>query len=196
MGPTALLPLRRKACWAFFRPKNPTALVGCEPANLGTKGQHATSRPPKPLTHTVAVCWTICVNIWGRSAASPAYCTTSAVMIYISYELWPYVGNGNSQLNYRVQAVVSEPIVFEDSWLLGCDTVSSDELFPTFRRWCLRIIENHSPNDTAQHPKRPAALALPLSDGGVSEHRSVVTRGNIAQENVCVRNALCTSQHL
>ena len=28
--------------------KNPTASVGFEPANLGTKGQHATSRPPKP----------------------------------------------------------------------------------------------------------------------------------------------------
>ena len=41
MGPTALLPLRRKACWGFFRPE--------KPANLGTKGQHATSRPPKPL---------------------------------------------------------------------------------------------------------------------------------------------------
>ena len=33
----------------FFRPKNPTASAGCEPANLGTKGQHATSRPQKPL---------------------------------------------------------------------------------------------------------------------------------------------------
>jgi hypothetical protein len=28
---------------------NPTASAGCEPADLGTKGQHATSRPPKPL---------------------------------------------------------------------------------------------------------------------------------------------------
>ena len=28
--------------------KNPTASAGFEPANLGTKGQHATSRPPKP----------------------------------------------------------------------------------------------------------------------------------------------------
>ena len=36
----------------FFRPKNPTASAGFEPAKLGTKGQHATSRPPKPLTHT------------------------------------------------------------------------------------------------------------------------------------------------
>jgi len=25
----------------FFRPKNPTALSGFEPANLGTRGQHA-----------------------------------------------------------------------------------------------------------------------------------------------------------
>jgi hypothetical protein len=49
MGQMALLPLRRKACWGFFRPKNPTASAGFEPANLGTKGQHTTSRPPKPL---------------------------------------------------------------------------------------------------------------------------------------------------
>jgi len=30
----------------FFRPKNPTATFGCEPPKFG---QHATSRPPKPL---------------------------------------------------------------------------------------------------------------------------------------------------
>ena len=34
----------------FFALKNPTASAGFEPANLGTKGQHATSRPPKPLS--------------------------------------------------------------------------------------------------------------------------------------------------
>jgi hypothetical protein len=33
----------------FFALKNPTASAEFEPANLGTKGQHATSRPPKPL---------------------------------------------------------------------------------------------------------------------------------------------------
>ena len=31
----------------LFTLKNPTASAGFEPANLGTKGQHATSRPPK-----------------------------------------------------------------------------------------------------------------------------------------------------
>ena len=33
----------------FFALKNPTASVGFEPANLGTEGQRATCRPPKPL---------------------------------------------------------------------------------------------------------------------------------------------------
>ena len=33
----------------FFALKNPTALAGFEPATVGTKGQHATLRPPKPL---------------------------------------------------------------------------------------------------------------------------------------------------
>src|SRR5215470_14662329 len=33
----------------FFRPKYPTASAGFDPGNLGTKGQHATPRPPKPI---------------------------------------------------------------------------------------------------------------------------------------------------
>ena len=34
----------------FLSPfKNPTASAGFEPANLGIRGQHATSVPPKPL---------------------------------------------------------------------------------------------------------------------------------------------------
>ena len=37
----------------FFALKNPTASAGFEPANLGTKGQYSTSRPPKPLILTL-----------------------------------------------------------------------------------------------------------------------------------------------
>ena len=37
----------------FFALKNPTALAGFEPVNLGTKGQHATSRPPKPYNFSL-----------------------------------------------------------------------------------------------------------------------------------------------
>ena len=33
--------------------KNPTASAGFEPANLSSKDQHATSRPPKPLANKV-----------------------------------------------------------------------------------------------------------------------------------------------
>ena len=33
----------------FFALKNPTASAGFEPANLGTKGQHVTPRPARPL---------------------------------------------------------------------------------------------------------------------------------------------------
>jgi hypothetical protein len=40
----------------FFVLKNPTASAGFEPANLGTKGQHATSRKPKPLTSSLLHC--------------------------------------------------------------------------------------------------------------------------------------------
>ena len=41
-------PLKEGVLRIFFALKNPTASAGFEPANLGTKGQHATSRPPKP----------------------------------------------------------------------------------------------------------------------------------------------------
>ena len=37
----------------FFALKIPTASAGCEPASLGTKGQHSTSRPPKPLNYII-----------------------------------------------------------------------------------------------------------------------------------------------
>jgi len=50
MGPTASFPLRRKACWGFFRPKNPTASAGFEPTNLGIKGQHARSKKTAPTS--------------------------------------------------------------------------------------------------------------------------------------------------
>ena len=52
MGPTALLPSEGKCAEDCFAPKNSTASAGFETANLGTKSQHATPRPPKPLIHS------------------------------------------------------------------------------------------------------------------------------------------------
>jgi len=42
-------PTKEDVLRIFFALKNPTASAGFEPANLGTKGQHATPRPHKPL---------------------------------------------------------------------------------------------------------------------------------------------------
>ena len=41
-------PLKKGVLRIFFTFKYPMASAGFEPANLGTKGQHATPRPPKP----------------------------------------------------------------------------------------------------------------------------------------------------
>ena len=49
-------PSEGKRAEDFFALKNPKALAGFEPANLGTKGQHATSIPPKPLSLTSICC--------------------------------------------------------------------------------------------------------------------------------------------
>ena len=45
----------------FFALKNPTDSAGFQPVNLGTKGQHATSRPPKPLTDGTEVVGLCCI---------------------------------------------------------------------------------------------------------------------------------------
>ena len=57
MGQTALLPFRS----IFSALKNPTASAGFELASLGTKDQHATSRPTKPLS----LCKILYIQIWG-----------------------------------------------------------------------------------------------------------------------------------
>ena len=46
-------PLKEGVLRIFFRPKNPTASAGFQPANLGTKGQHTTPRPPKMIRMSV-----------------------------------------------------------------------------------------------------------------------------------------------
>ena len=48
----------------FFALKNPTASAGFEPANLGTKCQHATSRPPKLKLKLKSKLVPIKTNVW------------------------------------------------------------------------------------------------------------------------------------
>jgi hypothetical protein len=48
----------------FFALKNPTASAEFEPTNLGTKGHHATPRPPKPLI--TGLCFGVKIWPWQR----------------------------------------------------------------------------------------------------------------------------------
>ena len=49
-GTNSFTSLPKEGVLRIFSPwKNPTASAGFEPSNFDTKGQHATSRPPKPL---------------------------------------------------------------------------------------------------------------------------------------------------
>jgi hypothetical protein len=80
MGQTALLSLRRKACWGFFRPKNPTASARFEPVNLGTRGQHSNHQTTEAaiteLVHCVGYCTIIVQD--ARSIKCEILCTVSA----------------------------------------------------------------------------------------------------------------------
>jgi hypothetical protein len=49
MGPPVLLTPRRRRVGDFFALKDPNPSAEFEPENLVTRGQHASSRPPKPL---------------------------------------------------------------------------------------------------------------------------------------------------
>ena len=56
----------RKACCGFFRPKNPTASAGIEPAILGTRGQHANISDG--------------ANIYGKSRVAPTHRPAGSVV--------------------------------------------------------------------------------------------------------------------
>ena len=53
MGTTVYFPSEGRRAESFFALKNPTATAGFEPTYLGTKGQHATPRPLKPLKNVL-----------------------------------------------------------------------------------------------------------------------------------------------
>jgi hypothetical protein len=98
MGPTALLPFRRKMCWGIFRPKNPTASAGCEPTNLGTKGQHANSRPSKPL-----YTWdrSVCIFLFSRTTLK-VFVKYVTGALYV-HPLWFYKHQHDNRVRYKLK---------------------------------------------------------------------------------------------
>ena len=74
-------------CWGFlFTLKNPKDSAGFEPANFGTKGQHATSRPPKPLGCRMMKQWTprSFQRCWKRPSSNSRLTINS--FVYRSFE--------------------------------------------------------------------------------------------------------------
>ena len=111
MGPTPLLPLRRKACWGIFRPKNPTASTGCETANLGTKGQHATLRPLKPLNQRN----TECVSYAYRSLNATVTQTTNCpIVVSTTIELKSIITTSdNTGIKRGMFQLTSVPVLWD-----------------------------------------------------------------------------------
>ena len=73
----------------FFALKKPTASAGFEPANLGTKGQHTTSRPPKPLiimyTNTKILTWErYLANMYQEKAFPPFFQLSCTKTLYVN----------------------------------------------------------------------------------------------------------------
>ena len=60
------LPSEGRRAEDFFALKIPMASVGFEPANLATKGQHATSKPPKPLPTLCRMLDVLILSIYSR----------------------------------------------------------------------------------------------------------------------------------
>ena len=80
-GTNGFTSLPKEGVLKIFSPwKNPTASAWFEPVNLGTKGQHATSRPPKPLypddteffkllghkANRLRSSWSVLESVWSR----------------------------------------------------------------------------------------------------------------------------------
>ena len=82
MGQTALLSLPKEGVLrVFFALKNPTPSAGFEPTYLGTKGQHATSRPPKPLSCIIIFLQYNTLKISGESLR----CITSFIYMLLPF---------------------------------------------------------------------------------------------------------------
>jgi hypothetical protein len=78
----------------FFALKNPTTSAGFEPANLGTKGQHATPRPLKPLLMDLILCYNVessDMSFTKHLLIAPTQCT---MLIHYIHLLFPYIRFG------------------------------------------------------------------------------------------------------
>jgi hypothetical protein len=79
-GTDGFTPLQRKACWGFFRPKNPTASACFEPADWGTKGQHATCMT------VLCIFFILCFSLYAAQRGCFTWKSRHVVIVYSSYQ--------------------------------------------------------------------------------------------------------------
>jgi hypothetical protein len=146
MEPTALLPLRRKACWGFFCPKNLTASAGCEPANLGTKGQHATSRPPKPLTQPV-----LPITMWCTATLSHKRYRNRKITAFWDVKLWQWVSVPDILKKRKTMGISNliNAVMFHSNMLPPSLEYSDDGSKKFLTNICIYL-----PGCTMSHPRR------------------------------------------
>ena len=72
----------------FVALKNPTASAGFEPTNLGAKGQHATSRPPKPLDFQLHHPISFTVHMHSYYSMASRSCQQNGAMMQIPGHFW------------------------------------------------------------------------------------------------------------
>jgi hypothetical protein len=108
MGPTALLPLWRKADWGFFHPKNPTASAGFEPANLHTRDQHANHQITEATFSTAQTH----ISLWIQFLLGTISCWCNGVqLINISCWTWRNAYNITPQKLYVIREGVNFGII-------------------------------------------------------------------------------------
>ena len=111
----------------FYMPQicdmGPTALAGFEPANLGTKGQHATPRPPKIMWKNMVQRGRPQVTIWRMRIACwiPKYTNThSEYVIRIAFPLQKWLHKRASMLRYMyITCLVTVIIIHETLFLFS-----------------------------------------------------------------------------
>jgi hypothetical protein len=64
MGPTALLPLRRKSCYRSIALKHPSFWAVSETVNLGSNDKTLTARPPTANTLSINRLFNLQINLY------------------------------------------------------------------------------------------------------------------------------------
>ena len=144
-------PSERRRAEDFFALKNPTASAGFEPANLGTKGQHATSRPPKPLLCQLVQC-TVCSVVSATAVQLFSHKTSCCCL--------QEVGDSNIALKIKFWLRFFFQWFFSGSWSKSLSILQWGTLrcccFCTDRPAILWLSEHPRTFGNRQQPKRGA----------------------------------------